>query len=378
MDGPGLYIHIPFCRTKCGYCAFDSQPWPGEGPEDYLQALLQELKQAAAGWGQGRRFASLFVGGGTPTIYRGPALAELLVNCRERFAWVENPEITLECNPNTVTADDLSRCRAAGANRLSLGVQSFSDRLLKRLGRSHTATQARQAVIKARQAGFANLNLDLIYGLPGQTSTDWRQSLQAALALEPEHLALYELSVEPGTPFHAQRTAGKLVLPEDDRVAEMAELANELLFAHGYRRYEISNYARPGFACRHNLNYWENGPYLGLGAGAVSSFDGLRLKNLPPPDQYQARITAGLPAFLEGEALSLEASFRETVILGLRMLAGVNLVALHERYGLDPLAYYGPALPRLKAQGLVDYDQLRLWLTARALPVANQVLSLLV
>lgn len=377
-DGAGLYLHIPYCRTRCGYCAFNSQAWPGPGPDDYLAALRLELTRLAKGWGKAQVFSSLFIGGGTPTIYAGEALAGLLAACLAELSWGEAPEITIETNPNTVSAASLAVCRVAGVNRLSIGVQSFDERLLAAIGRSHGVAQARDAVILARQAGFSNVNLDLIYGLPGQDIATWRQTLDTAIALGPEHLALYELSIEPGTPFAARQQRGELPLPEDDAIADMADLGHELLAAHGYRRYEISNYARPGFECRHNLNYWRNGPYAGLGAGAVSCFDGLRLKNIEVPARYMARVQAGQVAFEEGEALGQAAAFRESVVMGLRMLDGVSLAALHRRYALTPQTYYGATLEKLLGWGLVGLDGQRLWLTAKALPVANQVLAELV
>ena len=374
----GLYIHIPYCRTKCAYCSFTSEPWSGPGPGAYLEALQAEVARLAAGWAADRVFSTLFIGGGTPTIYDGEALAGLLRECRARLVWIDSPEVSIETNPNTVTAANLLACREAGVNRLSIGVQAFDDRLLAAIGRSHTVAQAVEAVRLARQAGFTNLNLDLIYGLPSQRLAEWRQSLEMAIELAPEHLALYELSVEPGTVFAVRATRGELPLPEEDVVAEMADLGHALLARHGYLRYEISNYARSGFECRHNLNYWHNGPYVGLGAGAVSSFDGLRLKNIEQAARYLERVQAGTAPFQEGEALDLAASFRESVVMGLRMLAGVSLVALRERYGLEPQIYYGATLARLCEQGLLGFDQERLWLTDKALPVANQVLVELV
>ena len=378
MAALGLYIHIPFCRSKCGYCAFNSQACAGAAPDAYLEALALELTRVATGWGQGRLFTSVFIGGGTPTIYPGALLARLLDRCRQLLLFAEEVEITVETNPNTVTAETLAALATHGVNRLSIGVQTFSDPLLAAIGRTHSAAQAMAAVDLAREAGFANINLDLIYGLPNQTLGDWRETLESALGLGPEHLALYELSVEAGTPFAEREARGQLPLPDDEMLAEMELLAQELLAAHGYQRYEISNFARPGGACRHNLNYWHNGPYLGLGAGAVSSFDGLRLTNLHDPQAYMARINSGLAAFTEGEALGLAASFRESVIMGLRLLEGVRRADLLARYGLDPGCYYGETMERFQEQGLVAMDDERLWLTGKALPVAHQVLSALV
>lgn len=378
MSALGLYIHIPFCRSKCGYCAFNSRALAAAAPEVYLEALVLELERVASGWAQGRVFTSIFIGGGTPTIYAGMALARLLERCRAHLQFTEAPEITVETNPNTVTAASLAALRAHGVNRLSIGVQSLADPLLAAIGRTHSAAQAVAAVTMAREAGFANVNLDLIYGLPAQTLGDWRQTLESAMGLAPEHLALYELSVEPGTPFAQREARGELPLPDDEQMAEMEVMALHLLADHGYQHYEISNYARPGFQCQHNLNYWRNGPYLGLGAGAVSSFDGLRLTNIDDPEAYQARVNSGHPAFREGEALGLAASFRETMIMGLRLLEGVSRQELRARYGLDPVSYYGDTLDRFFEQGMIAMDEERLWLTGKALPVAHQVLSALV
>lgn len=374
----GLYIHIPYCRSKCGYCSFNSAPWSGPGPEAYLDALLSEMERVSNGWGAGQTLSSIFIGGGTPTIYDGRALTRLLDACRTHFSWIDSPEITIETNPNTVNAANLDAYRSAGANRLSIGVQALDDRLLQAIDRSHSVAQALQAVALAREAGFTSLNLDLIYGLPTQTVHDWQLSLSAALELSPEHLSLYELSIEPGTLFAAKQSKGTLALPEDDSTAEMAELGHKLLARHGYRRYETSNYAVPGSECRHNLNYWRNGSYIGLGAGAVSSFDGLRLKNVDAPVEYMVRINAGQMAFHDGEALSLDASFRESVVLGLRLMAGVSLSMLQERYALEPQSYYGETLKKFCSQGLIALDEESMWLTEKALPVANQILSELV
>jgi len=332
----------------------------------------------AQGWGEGRTFATLFVGGGTPSIYDGQALAKILAACRDNFCWLTNPEVTIEANPNTVSAAQLEAWRAAGANRLSLGVQSFEDRLLQEIGRRHDAQQAIEAVRLARQAGFERLNLDVIYGLPNQTLADWQHTLDVALELSPEHLSLYELSVEEGTPFAARQAKAELPLPDEEETLAMAVAGEQRLAECGYGRYEISNYARLGEECRHNLNYWQNGPYLGLGAGAVSSFDGLRLKNTVSPTHYMALIKAQGTAFDEGEALGDEASFRESVIMGLRMLSGVSLAALRQRYGLEPHTYYGKTLATLCQQGLIECNEQTLKLTPQALPLANQVLAALV
>ncbi len=284
----------------------------------------------------------------------------------------------MESNPNSLSPVQLTLCREAGLNRLSIGVQSFNDRLLRVLGRSHNRNQARQAFSMARAAGFDNINLDLMYGLPGQSLDDWRETLHQVMALAPEHLSIYELSVEPGTPFAELRESRRLNLLAEEEVIDQENLTYTLLEREGFERYEISNFTRPGRQCRHNLNYWQNGSYLGLGAAAVSCLSGLRLHNVENTKTYIEMVRQGLAPLADGEALSREASFRESVIMGLRLLKGVSLADLGHRYALHPLDYYGPALHSLMKRGLIAMDDNYMRLSAEALPVANQILAELV
>jgi oxygen-independent coproporphyrinogen III oxidase len=376
---PGLYIHIPFCRTKCGYCAFSSYACPGRPPADYLAAIAGQLALLAPHpMVRELTFGSIFIGGGTPTIYQAGELAALLDQAQKLLPFTKPVEVSVETNPNTVSPAKLHGLRQAGVNRLSIGVQSFAEPVLTAIGRSHTAAEAHAAIVLARQAGFANINLDLIYGLPRQDPANWRETLAAALSHEPEHLALYELTVEEGTPFAELASQGKLTLPDEDTVLAMEEEAHALLAAHGYQRYEISNFARPGFECRHNLNYWQNGSYLGLGAAAVSCLASIRLKNLAEPARFADLVSAGLPPFAEAEALPPAARFRETVIMGLRLLAGVSIAQLQQRFGWTAQEYYGETLASLRAERLIEIENDCLRLTTRALPLANQVLARLV
>nr|MDA8164257.1 radical SAM family heme chaperone HemW [Desulfobacteraceae bacterium] len=287
-------------------------------------------------------------------------------------------EISVETNPNTVTPEKLIRLRQAGFNRLSIGVQSFADPVLAAIGRSHSAAEAHQAIRHARAAGFANLNLDLIYGLPGQSPAIWRATLEAALAHQPEHLSLYELTIEEGTPFAARAARQELDLPGEEELVIMEETARELLAGAGYEQYEISNSARPGHECRHNINYWQNGDYLGLGAAAVSGFSGLRVKTVEDPERFARLLADGILPWAEAEGLPPAARFRETVIMGLRMTGGLAISELESRFGLTLREVYGGLLDRLTAQDLLVLagDQIRL--APRALPVAHQVLSQLV
>jgi oxygen-independent coproporphyrinogen III oxidase len=375
----GLYFHIPFCLTKCSYCSFTSYPCPDRPPPGYPAAVVDQLILLASHpMVQPLTFGTIFFGGGTPTIYPAAELTTLLRKGLELLNFTGPLEISTEANPNTVNLVKLKALRQGGVNRLSIGVQSFSDSVLAAIGRSHTAAEAHGAIALARQAGFENLNLDLIYGLPGQSLQTWRTSLEAALTHEPEHLAIYELMVEENTPFAERAGRGDLILPAEEVVLAMEEETCRLLAGHGYRRYEISNFARPGYECRHNLNYWQNGSYLGLGAGAVSCLDSIRIRNVAEPKLFMNLTSSGEPPFAEAEVLPPGASFRETVIMGLRLLDGIAVTELKKRFGWTPAEYYGDTLARLHREGLVATENGCLRLTPQGLPLANQVLARLV
>lgn len=329
-------------------------------------------------WAKQRTFTSLFIGGGTPTIYDGEALAELVSSCLRLYRFIEAPEVTVESNPNMVDGAKLTALKKAGANRLSIGVQSFSDKVLRAIGRAHSADEAKAAIVIAREAGFENLNLDLIYGLPEQGLAEWQESLDEAMHCRPEHLALYELMIEEGTPFAERAARSELNLPSEDIVIQMTAVAQEKLAAHGYGHYEISNFSKPNRQCNHNINYWQNGSYLGIGAAAVSCLSGVRIKNVVETDKYLRLINEGKEPYLEAECLPLEARFRETVIMGMRMCRGVSNKSLIQRFGLTPQQYYGTTIESLLEYGLIEIKEDYLRLTKNARPIANQVLARLV
>ena len=375
----GLYLHIPFCRSKCQYCSFFSFP-PQPGDIEALVAALHQQMVQVADLPEVRElgFASLFFGGGTPSLLPTQVLADLLALCRRLFAWsVEEPEVSIEVNPGTIDGQGLAALRRAGFNRLSIGVQSLDDTELRRLGRIHSRDQALATIKAARDAGFANLSCDLMYGLPGQTADSWVRTLEEILACAPQHLSLYELTAEEGTPLWDQVQYHQGLLPPEDTVLEMMAITQTLVEG-GWPRYEISNYARPGYQCRHNLNYWHNGLYLGLGPGAVSALGGERRAAVADLGQYCRRVDQGETVWDEVERLEVEAAFRETVVMGLRMTAGVSMATLKQRFGIDLMAYYGSVLPRLFEQGVLVLEEDRLRLSRHGLDVANRVMAELV
>lgn len=384
-EGPaGIYAHIPFCQSKCPYCSFVSYPGMDDSiKNNYMQALRRQAQALACHpWSRARKFHSLFIGGGTPSSVAAAETAAFVEACLDAYDFTampgREPEVTLEANPNSINPDMLSQLRRAGVNRLSIGVQSFSDAMLRKIGRRHTVRAAVNAFEFARAAGFANINLDLMFGLPGQDLATWENSLQQAVALAPEHMSVYELTVEEGTPFAELARRKKLDLPPEEETLAMFEGAREILAAKGYRHYEISNYGRRGFACIHNINYWENGSYIGLGAGAVSCFSGVRIKSEENPVQFTQMINGGRVPFQEAEFLPLAARFRETVIMGLRMTAGVSVSRLEKQFGVGLQRYYGETLQGLLRQELLEEGAGRLRFTRKGLLLANRVMAQLV
>ncbi len=373
----GIYVHVPFCPRRCRYCDFPAQIHREDRGERFLAGLAVEARLVARVVA-GRAALTWYLGGGTPTVFSAAHLAAVAGVLRDAFPLVAGGEFTVEANPETVTRDKLLALREGGCNRLSLGVQAWDDRLLAFLGRGHTVADAIAACREARRAGFANVGIDLIYGLPGQTRRQWEETLRQALALEPEHISAYSLQVEEGTAFGRWAREGRLSggergLPDDDAVADMYLAAREILAGAGYEHYEISNFARPGFRSRHNQLYWRNQEYAGLGPGAHSHLAGRRYRNTARLDVYAAELAVGRLPVAEEEVLDERRQMSDTVILGLRLLEGVALADFRRRFGRDLLGVYGREVEELSALGLLEVARGRLRLTERALPVANQV-----
>jgi len=376
-----LYLHIPFCSTRCSYCAFNTYTALSEQIIPYMRALAREIRLVA---GHTRpRAHTIYFGGGTPSLVPVSLIAATLDTCAEVFDLAPDAEITLEANPGTIDQNYLNALRAAGVNRLSIGMQSAHRSELRLFARRHRVDDVRAAVDMARAAGFENLSLDLIYGIPRQTMAMWRLSVDTAIDLGPDHLSLYSLSIEDATPMQRWITRGMLELPDPDRAADMYEWASDRLAAAGFEQYEISNWSKPGFACRHNVHVWRNQPYLGLGAGAHGYAACLRYANVLHPVTYITRLEAqeaplSFPlsaAAEEIEPVSARDAMSETMILGLRLTQeGVSLEAFHERFRCELWAVFGRALDGLIAVGLIERTAAdRVRLTPRGRLLGNRV-----
>jgi len=365
-----LYIHIPFCRAKCAYCDFNSYANLNSVHDDYTDALVREIELAAP-----LSVRTIYIGGGTPTVLPLSHLARIFEAIRREFVTIATTEITVEANPGTVAPEQLADLRTLGVTRLSLGVQSFIDSELRLLGRIHSASEAMKAFQAGRQAGFDNLSLDLLYGLPGQQLASWRRSLDQALALHPDHLSLYALTLEEGTPLAAAISRGYLPTPDPDLAADMYELAQDMLSDAGFSHYEISNWARSSeWICQHNLTYWRNEPYLGIGAGAHSWLGRRRWSNVPGPEKYSERVCNGQQPIATDETIGFEMEMGETMMMGLRLLdEGVELARFQARFGMDLCLHFADELRELAQLGLVETSSERVILSERGRLLGNQV-----
>lgn len=365
-----LYIHIPFCLRKCNYCDFVSFP---AAKDDGLYAAYPELlKQEWELWQDKADLSGLrtaYFGGGTPSLLE-PAQVEGLLRLLPPLA-----ECTLEVNPETVDAARLAAFRRAGVDRLSLGAQSFDAGLLRALGRGHDGEQTAQVVAWAREAGFDNISLDLIYGLPGQSLEQWRHSLEQAIELAPQHISLYGLTIHADTPWGRDLAAGRLSPPDDDLAADMLEQAMELLPQAGLVQYEIANFARPGFESRHNCAYWQRDNYLGLGLSAASCLGERRFANTADPALYAAALAGGRLPIAEDEVYDIDQVLGEAMFLGLRLIKGIDVAEYERRYGISPCQRFRAELKRLEKLGLIQYDESRIRLSPRGVALGNLVFA---
>ena len=372
-----LYLHVPFCHTRCHYCDFNTYAGILPLREPYVRALLTEIalagEHARHDDGTLRRSRTVFFGGGTPSLLSVEQISRLLDACRSAFSIDQDAEITLEANPGTLSEQQLIGLRATGVNRLSMGAQSFDAHLLEVLGRIHTPEEITQAVHYARTAGFSSINLDFMFGLPEQTMQHWQETLERALELRPEHLSLYSLIIEEGTPFYTWAGDGRIVPGDEDLCADMYEYADERLHAAGYINYEISNWSLPGHHSLHNLTYWQNLPYIGMGAGAYSSFDGKRYSNERDPQQYMRVLKQRRIPVVESEVVEREQAMSETAFLALRTAMGLHLPVFEERFAQSFESFVGNRLQLVAEAGLLEQEDSWLRLSPRGRLLGNEV-----
>lgn len=364
-----LYVHIPFCIKKCDYCDFLSGYAERERQESYVRALLAEIGSMSAG--KDREVVSVFVGGGTPSIIDAARIGEILDALNEKFVFSPEAEVTIEANPGTLNREKLALYREHGVNRLSIGLQSPKDEELKILGRIHTFEDFFKSYTAAREAGFSNINIDLMCAIPHQTYEGWTENLRIAAELKPEHISAYSLIIEEGTPFARRR----LVLPDEETEYRMYEDTAAVLSEYGYRQYEISNYAKEGFACRHNIGYWKRTEYLGLGLGAASLYEDTRFSNTRDMEEYLAGSGDASRIRRDILRLSKREQMEEFMFLGLRMTEGICEKEFREQFGRPLTEIYGNILEKYKNMGFLEY-RAGFWRFTRAgIHVSNQILA---
>ncbi len=379
-DSLAIYVHIPFCTKHCAYCDFNTYVEQAQSRivSDTVEAICTDIRhtsQTLSPEQASRPITSIFFGGGTPTFLSGEQITRVLQTLYDTFVIAPDAEISSEANPTSSDAEKFAQMREAGFNRLSVGVQAFQDPILIALDRFHTANEAERTLQTAQAAGFDNVNLDLMFGLPKQRLSDWEESLHRAIALQTNHLSLYALTLEAGTRFERLYAGGKLDLPGEDAEVEMYERAIELLTEQGFEHYEVSNFARKGYQSRHNRVYWENREYLGFGAGAVSYLAGRRWKRERLPTQYVRKVKAGADLAVESESLDAAGTLGETMMLGLRLREGISLSVLQERFGIEPLSYFAEIIADLIQRGWMIHHHDTLKLTHTGLLLANEAVS---
>lgn len=370
-----LYIHIPFCVKKCAYCDFLSGPASNQQIEEYVQALIEEIRYYKE-FVKKYEVSTVFWGGGTPSLLTGEQMKVLMEVLGQTFFIRQNAEITMEANPGTVTVEKLLACQKAGINRISFGLQSVNNEELKMLGRIHTYEEFLESYEAARKAGFQNINVDLISAIPKQTVRSWEQTLQTIISLQPEHISAYSLIVEEGTTFAKLYGEGcKLehLLPMEEDERRMYERTEELLREAGYHRYEISNYAKEGYECQHNLGYWERKEYLGLGLGASSLIEETRFHNTDEMEEYLRDASNPILLRRGQEKLDRQEQMEEFVFLGLRKIRGIQEEKFAEMFGEDIWDCYGKNLERVIKEGLLEREEGVLRLTRKGIDVSNYV-----
>ena len=364
-----LYVHIPFCVRKCQYCDFLSGPSDEETKDRYIEALLKEIR--AAEHTEDYEIVSVFIGGGTPSALKAEAIASIMRTLQEKFFFCEDAEVTIEANPGTVDPEKLTIYRNVGINRLSLGLQSTDAEELKLLGRIHSYEEFLKSYEWAREAGFSNINIDLMFAIPGQTGEAWRQHLYQVAELNPEHISAYSLIIEEGTPFAEQN----LDLPDEDTEYQMYEDTAEILERYGYRQYEISNYAKQGYMCRHNAGYWQRREYLGFGLGASSLYGGMRFSNTHQMQEYLKESRNPDQIRQDVTVLSRNERIEEFMFLGLRMTEGISEKKFEENFDVRLMDVYGNILQKYEETGFMEHIETKWRLTRKGIHVSNHILA---
>ena len=364
-----LYVHIPFCVRKCQYCDFLSGPSDEETKDRYIEALLKEIR--AAEHTEDYEIVSVFIGGGTPSALKAEAIASIMRTLQEQFFFCEDAEVTIEANPGTVDLEKLTIYRNVGINRLSLGLQSTDAEELKLLGRIHSYEEFLKSYEWARKAGFSNINIDLMFAIPGQTGEAWRQHLYQVAELNPEHISAYSLIIEEGTPFAEQN----LDLPDEDTEYQMYEDTAEILERYGYRQYEISNYAKQGYMCRHNAGYWQRLEYLGFGLGASSLYGGMRFSNTHQMQEYLKESRNPDQIRKDVTVLSRNEQIEEFMFLGLRMTEGISEKKIEENFDVRLMDIYGDILQKYEETGFMEHIETKWRLTRKGIHVSNHILA---
>jgi len=364
----GLYVHVPFCQAKCRYCGFYSEPIGPHDPQRLVRALLRELDLHR----QVESIRTAYIGGGSPTALPQDLLVDLVRTIAARYPRIE--EFTVECNPSQTGHGLLGRLREAGVNRVSIGVQSFHPHELELLGRCHNVKQIGQAVGQAKAGGFDNVGVDLIFAIPGSTIESWRSCLESAIALEVQHVSAYSLSFEQGTPLDKSRQEGRLQVVNEEMDRDMYQLTIQTLQEAGFEHYEVSNFARPGFACQHNIGYWLNRPFIGIGPSAASYWKGRRTTNVADIARYITDIESGFDPVVEIVVPTGLDRLCETAVLNLRMRDGIDLERFAEETGCDAMDVFAEPIRLHQGLGLIGIDADRVRLTDEALPIADSVL----
>ena len=364
-----LYVHIPFCVRKCQYCDFLSGPSDEETKDRYIEALLKEIR--AVEHTEDYEIVSVFIGGGTPSALKAEAIASIMRTLQEQFFFCEDAEVTIEANPGTVDLEKLTIYRNVGINRLSLGLQSTDAEELKLLGRIHSYEEFLKSYEWAREAGFSNINIDLMFAIPGQTGEAWRQHLYQVAELNPEHISAYSLIIEEGTPFAEQN----LDLPDEDTEYQMYEDTAEILERYGYRQYEISNYAKQGYMCRHNAGYWQRREYLGFGLGASSLYRGMRFSNTRRMQEYLKESRNPDQIRKDVTVLSRNERIEEFMFLGLRMTEGISEKKFEENFDVRLMDVYGDILQKYEETGFMEHIETKWRLTRKGIHVSNHILA---